>query len=421
MEDEKLRLLSAEYGTPLYVYDGDIMERQYRRLKESLPERFEIFYSAKSNPALGVCEMFRKWGSHIEVASLGELHVAKEAGFDPWQIIFTSPGKTTNELEASIDIGIYCLNVESVEEARRIHQLALSRQKIVNIAIRVNPNFNLSMAGIRMSGVPTQFGIDQDELDEAVRQIMALSGVRLIGIHVFTGTQMLDAAHLTENMREIIKLAVSLSAAHGFPLEFLDLGGGFGIPYFKGEEALDMQRLKEGMQEVWSAYERELATTRIGVESGRYLMAEAGEFVTRVLYVKECKGVKYLVCDGGSHQHASSAFLGRYVRNNFPMRIAGKSGAQLEEVGVAGPLCTPTDMLGQRIELPAAEEGDLLVIEKSGAYGLSHSPVMFLSHALPAEIIVYQDQTYVLRERGKVEDFLLGQQSLFKSENLSHA
>lgn len=420
MRDEMLQLLAEKHGTPLYVYDGDIMKRQYDLLKNSLPEPFDIFYSAKSNPALGVCEMFRKWGSHIEVASLGELHVAIAAGYTPQQIIFTSPGKTLAELEASIDNDIYCLNVESVEEARRIHQLAQSRQKVVPVAIRVNPNFNLSMAGIRMTGVPTQFGIDQDQLDEAVREIMGLSGVRLIGIHIFTGTQMLDAVHVTENMREIIKLAISLSTSHGFPLEFLDLGGGFGIPYFKGEEQLDMQQLKMGMDEVWTDYRHALAHTRIGVESGRYLMAEAGQFVTQVLYVKECKGVKYLVCDGGSHQHASSAFLGRYVRNNFPMRIASKSEQSLEEVSVVGPLCTPTDILGQRVELPPAAEGDLLIIEKSGAYGLSHSPVMFLSHTLPAEVMVCQNETYILRERGKVEDFLLGQKSTFKSESLSH-
>ncbi len=420
MKDEMLQSLVKQYGTPLYVYDGDVMQRQYAQLKDSLPEPFEIFYSAKSNPALGVCEMFRQWGSNIEVASLGELHVAKAAGYDPRQIIFTSPGKTMAELEASIDCDMYSLNVESVEEARRVHQLAQARGKVVPIAIRINPNFNLSMAGIRMSGVPTQFGIDQDALDEAIREILTLSNVRLIGIHVFTGTQMLDAGHLTDNMREIIKLAIALSQAHGFPLEFLDLGGGFGIPYFKGEEPLDMQQMKQGLAEIWSTYQHELANTRIGVESGRYLMAESGEFVGEVLYVKECKGVKYLVCDGGSHQHASSAFLGRYVRNNFPMRIAGKSSLPTEEVSVAGPLCTPTDMLGQRVQLPAAEEGDLLVIEKSGAYGLSHSPVLFLSHTLPAEVMVYQGTTHVLRERGKVEDFLLRQQSMFKAETLSH-
>jgi diaminopimelate decarboxylase len=401
--------IADQFGTPVYVYDGKVIERQYGKLAGCLPESFEIFYSVKSNPLLGICQLMRKLGSRIEVASYAELFTALKAGFDPQDIIFTSPGKTREELEFAIQRNIYSINVESLAEARLIHELAASRKKKVRISVRINPNFNIAGASMKMTGVPTQFGIDQTQAGAALEEMLSMPWLNVGGIHIFTGTQMLDASSIVSNMEEIMKLAVQLSDSCGFSLEFLDLGGGFGVPYFKGEEPLNTELLREGLADVWSRYERRLQGTRIGVESGRYLLAEAGVFLTKVLYVKECKGTTYVICDGGSHQHASTAFLGRYVRNNFPMYILGKEKEETQEVVVAGPLCTPTDVIGQKVALPKAEPGDLVVIEKSGAYGLTHSPVLFLSHMLPPEVLHDGGRTYLLRERGGAEDFLRGQ------------
>lgn len=412
MNEVDYRSLAKQYGTPLYVYEGEKIESRYRLLKSCLPEPFEVFYSVKCNPLLGVCQLFHGLGSSIEVASLGELHMARQAGFNPADIIFTSPGKSLEELEAAIDFGIYSINVESVEEARLINGIAQELGKLARISVRINPNFNFNGAGMKMTGVPTQFGIDQSEIAEALDEIQSLPYVSLIGIHVFSGTQMLDADLIVRNFGEIMKLAVELSETHDFALQFLDLGGGFGVPYFQGEQELDTDKLRQGLAELWEQYGDKLGGARIGVESGRFLLAESGVFLCKVSYVKHCKGAKYVVCDGGSNQHASSAFLGRYVRNNFPMRLYGKDEEQTEEVNVVGSLCTPTDVIGQKVQLAKAEPGDLLVVEKSGAYGLTHSPVLFLSHALPAEVLCYRQRTHVLRERGKAEDFLRGQHSL---------
>lgn len=414
MNDVDYRSLAGQYGTPLYVYQGENIESRYRLLRSCLPEPFEVFYSVKCNPLLGVCQIFRELGSGIEVASLGELYMARQAGFKPADIIFTSPGKSAEELEAAIGCGIYSINVESVEEARLINEIARGRDALVRISVRIHPNFNFSGAGMKMTGVPTQFGIDQSEISEALDAIQALPYVSLIGIHVFTGTQMLDANLIVRHFAEVLKLAVELSETHDFPLQFLDLGGGFGVPYFHGEQDLDTDKLRLGLAELWEQYGEKLGGARIGVESGRFLLAEAGVFLAQVSYVKTCKGAKYVVCNGGSNQHASSAFLGRYVRNNFPMHLYGKEEEQTEEVNVVGSLCTPTDVIGQKVQLSKAEPGDLLVVEKSGAYGLTHSPVLFLSHPLPAEILCYRQQVHVLRERGKAEDFLKGQRSLFE-------
>ncbi|MEW9700455.1 type III PLP-dependent enzyme [Paenibacillus sp. SI8] len=403
--------IASAHGTPAYVYDGNRIANQFELLKSCLPSSFDIFFSVKSNPLLGICELFKKLGSCIEVASSGELFMALQAGFHPQDIIFTSPGKTNEDLTYAIESGIYSINIESIEEARVINQIALQHGRVVPISVRINPSFNINGAGLKMTGVSTQFGIDQSLLEEAFDVIQNLPCVHVRGIHIFSGSQMLDADHIVQTVDEVMKLAVQLMETYECRFDFVDIGGGFGIPYFKGETELAVDQLRSGLAAVWERYRSPLAGARIGVESGRFLLAESGVFITKVLYTKESKGVKYIVCDGGSNQHASTAFLGRYVRNNFPMHLSGKQG-ELEEVNVVGSLCTPTDVLGQKVMLPKAEIGDLLVIEKSGAYGLTHSPVLFLSHALPPEILLYEGDTIVLRERGHYTDFLRGQHSL---------
>ncbi|MDF2986921.1 MAG: diaminopimelate decarboxylase [Eubacterium sp.] len=411
MNDSSLYEITQKYGTPLYVYDGDKIVSQYKKLKSCLPDEIEIFYSMKANPLLGICQLFKELNSCIEVASDGELYSSLEAGFLPENIIFTSPGKSYEELEYAIEHKIYSINVECLDEACIINRIASEKNLTVDISLRINPDFEAAGSSIKMSGVPTQFGIDHMLLKKVFGDITSLSHLNIIGIHVYTGTQALDAQKILYGLEQIILLGLELSHSYGFPLKFLDLGGGFGIPYFKGEIELDMELLKNGLCQIWDKYKEPLAKTRVAVESGRFLLAEAGMYVTKVLYEKECKGIKFIVCDGGSNQHASSAFLGRHIRNNFPMHVLNKNDA-VEEVNVVGPLCTPTDIIGQKVMLPAVVPGDIIAIEKSGAYGLTQSSAAFLSHPLPAEVIQYNSSSYVLRERGRKEEFLRGQNKL---------
>jgi diaminopimelate decarboxylase len=411
MEDTVLSAIVEKYQTPIYVYDGDKISLQYEKLRSTLPEGFEIFYSMKANPLLGICQLFRKLGSSIEIASSGELYTALEAGFPPNEIIFTSPGKTYEELEYAIETGIYCINIESVEEAQMISSIAVQKSKTVNISIRINPDFSVAGSSIKMAGVPTQFGIDQMQLNNTFTILQALSGISIIGIHVYTGTQLLSAQDIIYCIEQIIILALEVSEKYQFKLMFLDLGGGFGVPYFKGETALDLKLLKEGLAQIWDRFKHQLSQTQMAVESGRFLMAESGLYLTKVLYKKTCKGNIYTICDGGSSQHAGSAFLGRHIRNNFPMYVLNKRGNE-EEVNVVGPMCTPTDIIGQKVMLPEINSGDVVVIEKSGAYGVTQSPAMFLSHPIPAEVVYIGGQTYVLRDRGRKEDFIKEQKKL---------
>lgn len=408
MDDKILNNIAIRYGTPVYVYEKEIVFSQFEKLKNCLPEEFQIFYSMKANPLIGLCQLFKRMGSGIEAASPGELHTALAAGFPPERIIFTSPGKTQEELEYAIETGIFSITIECLEEARIINRIALKMSRKVDICIRINPNFDVSGSGLKMSGVPTQFGIDQAQMDETFQLLNSLTNVNVIGVHIYTGTQVLNAHNIVLNMEQIILLALELSERYSFELKFLDLGGGFGIPYFKGEEHLDLDTLRSELAVLWEKYKGRLTKTKVAVESGRFLTAEAGTYLIKVLYQKECKGRKYAVCDGGSNHHASSAFLGRYIRNNFPMHVVNKTDNE-EEVNIVGPLCTPTDVIGQTVMLPGIAPGDIIAVEKSGAYGMTQSPVLFLSHPLAAEVLYDTGRTTILRERGSKEDFLKGQ------------
>ncbi|WP_024831904.1 type III PLP-dependent enzyme [Ruminiclostridium josui] len=411
MNDKILNDIATRYGTPVYAYDTEKIISQYTLLKNSLPQEVGIFYSMKANPLLGICQLFKKLGSCIETASSGELHTALLAGFSPDKIIFTSPGKTYEELKYAVETDIYSINIESLEEAQAINQIATEKSKVVNISIRINPDFDIAGSGIKMSGVASQFGIDQILMENVFNELKTLPNINVIGIHIYTGTQALNAHSIVQSMEQIIKLALDTSEKYCFSLKFLNLGGGFGVPYFKDDSNLDMDILRNEFSDIWDKYKDRLSDTQVFVESGRFLMAESGTYLTKILYKKECKGRKYLVCDGGSNQHASSAFLGRHIRNNFPMHILNKSGNE-EQVNVVGPLCTPTDVIGQNVMLPEAVPGDIVAIEKSGAYGITQSPGLFLSHPLPAEVQYYEGRTYILRERWEKEDFMQRQKPL---------
>jgi diaminopimelate decarboxylase len=412
MDNNRIIEILNEYKSPMYLYDAGIIQRQYARLKECLPEQFEIFYSIKANPLLGICQLMKSLGSKVEVASDGELHTALAAGFAAHDIIFTSPGKTVDELSLAIEEEIYSINVESFEEQDIIQKIACEKSKRVNVSIRINPDYDALGAGIKMSGGATQFGIDYGQVIDGINARLHSPHTNIIGIHVYMGTQMLNAENIVSVMDKTFEMALEVQLKTGIDLKFLDLGGGFGVPYFTNDQELDLEALKAGISKVWNRYGEKFRNARIAVESGRFLTAESGLFLTKVLYCKNTKDRTFIVCDGGSNFHANSAFLGRYIRNNFPMSILGKENEPVFETTVVGPLCTPADVIGQRVMLPKAEPGDILVVKKSGAYGLTNSPVLFLSHPQPVEVLVLDNAVHVLRERGRKEDFLEKQRGL---------
>ena len=417
--NKTIKKISGEYNTPLYIYDRKVIQNNYRCLKDSLYPGASLYYAMKCNPLLGICEILTNEGAGIEVASAGEMKIALESGIDGSKIIFTSPGKTESEIDYAVKNNIRIINIDSLDEAEIVDRIAKSNNKNVNIGLRINPSVSFSNAKIKMTGIASQFGFEEESLDNSFfDRLKQFDNLRLVGIQIYMGTQMLNPEDIIKNTEYTLNLAIRLSNEFSFDLEYVNCGGGFGVKYFKNESELDLNALKNGMQDLYDKLNDKLENTDIVFESGRFIMASSGIMVTRVLYRKESKGQRFLVCDGGSNIHSSAAFLGRFVRNNFPLYAIGDSGNEIETT-VCGPLCTSLDVIGQKVMLSEnIRRNDLIVIEQSGAYGYTYSPISFLSHETPAEILVDGEKHSILRERGKNEDYLEKQRSIKNQEDI---
>jgi diaminopimelate decarboxylase len=324
----------------------------------------------------------------VDVASAGELKVALDAGADPAEVTFAGPGKRDAELRQAVAAGVL-VNVESLRELPVLAQVSGELGLSARVALRVNPDFELKGSGMKMGGGPKQFGLDVELIPDALRQIGTL-GLAFEGFHLFAGSQNLRAESICEAQQKSFDLAVRLAAGAPSPVRFLNLGGGFGIPYFPGERRLDLAPIGDNLAHLQARAQAELPQASLVIELGRYLVGEAGVYVTRVVDRKVSRGQVYLVTDGGLNHHLSaSGNFGQVVRKNYPVAIGNRMGSSATEVASAvGPLCTPLDLLADRMELACAEVGDLVVVFQSGAYGSSASPQAFLGHPACAEVLV---------------------------------
>jgi diaminopimelate decarboxylase len=384
--------LAQTYGTPIFVYDRAVLDLKYDALREALPERFSIYYSIKANPCLAVVKHFLGRGCGLEIASAGEFQRALDAGCAPDRILFAGPGKSESELELVLSRGIGEIHMESLTEAKRIALICRRLGRRARVALRINPAGEAEGGAMRMGGRPAPFGMDEEILDQVLEAILAQPELALCGIHLFTGTQILDAAILIGQYRYGLGLARRVVKRLGHPLHTVDFGGGLGIPYFPHEQELNLNALRDGLVALCAEAERDecLAGTRFLVEPGRFLAGEAGIYVTRINDIKVSRGKKFLIVDGGMNHHlAASGNLGQTIKRNYPIALLNKLSAPADEpVDIVGPLCTPLDTLARGIVLPRADIGDLVGFFQSGAYGRSASPLGFLSHPAPAEIWV---------------------------------
>ena len=401
--------IADRYGTPLYVYDAGILDRKWDLLRGALPPEFAIAYSVKANPADAIIRHFAAKGADLEVASAGEIKRALAAGCRAERILFAGPGKSEAELELALREGVGEIHVESPLEARRIAALAGGLGMRARVALRVNPATEVQGGAMRMGGKPAPFGVDEESLDEVLDLILSQACLEFRGLHLFAGTQILDHAVLARQYRRGLEIAKRVVSRLGRPLHTLDFGGGLGIPYFPGERELDMDKLREELQGLMAEIEGDgqVARTRMLVEPGRYLVGEAGVYVTRVNDIKVSRGKTFFIVDGGMNHHlAASGNLGQVIKRNFPMAVVNRlADSPTRTVDVVGPLCTPLDTLAREATLPEAVVGDLLGIFQSGAYGLTASPVGFLSHPEPAEVLVRDGRAEVIRARGGWESF----------------
>lgn len=388
----RLADIAGRHGTPLYVYDAAVMRRNYGRLSAALAGFAEIHYSIKANPNPAVVAVFLGAGAGVEIASLGEYRIARTAGAAPGRILFAGPGKRSAELAAVIAEGIGEIHLESLEEIARIEALAAAGAAAVPVAIRINPVAEVQGGAMRMGGRPAPFGFDEEDLDAVVDRVAASPSLKLAGVHMFAGTQILDADVLAAQWTHGLAVAGRVAARIGRPLDTIDLGGGLGIPYFAGETPLDLDRLAAHVPALKAVQAADplICAARVVVEPGRFLVGPAGIYVAAVLAAKRSRGARFLVTDGGMHHHlAASGNLGQVIKRDYPLLAPDKVGAaSVGPASVVGPLCTPLDTIARKAELPDLRERDLIAVLQSGAYGLTASPIHFLGHPAPKEVLV---------------------------------
>jgi diaminopimelate decarboxylase len=383
-------LLAERVGeTPFFAYDRELLTRRVAKLRAALPSGIDLSYAVKANPMPAVAHHLGGLVDSFDVASALELRTALNTTMPPSRVSFAGPGKTPAELSQAVAAGV-TVEMESATEARRLVEIGQRLGIRPRVAVRVNPDFEIKGSGMRMGGGSQQFGLDAEQVPALLKEL-AGAAVDILGFHVFAGSQNLRAEILIEAQRNTVDLVLRLAEAAPSPVRYLNLGGGFGIPYFEKDAPLDLTAIGANLAELLETKIRvRFPAARVVVELGRYIVGECGIYVTRIVDRKESRGRTFLVVDGGlHHQLAASGNFGQVIRRNYPVAIGNRMQEEAcETVTVVGRLCTPLDVLGDRVMLPPADVGDLVVVFQAGAYGFTASPTAFLSHPEPAEVLL---------------------------------
>jgi diaminopimelate decarboxylase len=383
------RLAERVGGTPFFAYDRRLLSERIELLRSTLPAGIDLSYAVKANPMPAVVQHLSGLVDSFDVASAGEMRVALDTSMPADHVSFAGPGKTPAELTQAIAAGV-TIEMESETEAERVAMIGERLGIRPRVAVRVNPDFHVKGSGMRLGGGPQQFGIDAERVPALLGKL-ARADLEFLGFHIFAGSQNLNADILCEAQRKTVQLALQLAEAAPVPIRYLNIGGGFGIPYFERDQPLDLAAIGANLENLLAdAIRPNLPGARIVVELGRYIVGECGFYVTRVVDRKESRGKTFLIVDGGlHHQLAASGNFGQVIRRNYPVAINNRSGDEATEtVSVVGCLCTPLDLLADGASLPRADVGDLVVVFQAGAYGLTASPTAFLSHPAPVEVLV---------------------------------
>lgn len=381
-------LVERAGGTPLFVYSSALIRERVARVRAAMPDRLALHYAVKANPYTSIIHLFSELVDGFDIASGGELAEVEQAGVKLDTVSFAGPGKRDVELEAAIAAGV-TLNLESEREADRALEIAGRLGVTPRLAIRVNPDFDLKGSGMKMGGGAKPFGLDAERVPDLARRVVA-SGAEWRGFHIFAGSQALDAEAIADTQAQTLLLAARLVEESGVELPHCNLGGGFGIPYFPGEQPLDVERVGALLAEQFDRLPQAIRDTAFCIELGRYLVGEAGVYLARIIDRKLSHGEVFLVTDGGMHhQLAASGNFGTVVRRNYPAAIATRFDAPVEEeASIVGCLCTPLDRLAEKGGFPRAEVGDLVAVFCAGAYGATASPAAFLGQGPAREVLI---------------------------------
>jgi diaminopimelate decarboxylase len=375
-------------GTPCYIYDRNQIKNNIIALKTLLPKKIKLHYAIKANPMPNLVAHAANYLDGLDVASHQELLTALSTGIEPGKVSIAGPGKTEKSLLAAIISGVV-INVESKTELVRIQKIASLHKKQANVAFRINPDFELKGAAMKMSGGPKQFGIDAEVFTETFSMVNEQS-INFVGFHIFSGSQNLSVDALLESYRKALELAFVLSEQINVLPKQINIGGGIGVSYHSGQVPVDIKSLCLGLHELLDELATKLVDTEVHLELGRFLVANAGMYLCKIVDIKESRGKTFWVCDGGMHHHlANSGNLGQVFRKNHPVFLANCIESTLtQHVDIVGPLCTPLDIIASNISLPMGEIGGYVAVMLSGAYGASASPQGFLSQGEALEMLI---------------------------------
>jgi diaminopimelate decarboxylase len=395
--------LAAQFGTPAYVYDLDVIGRQVELLRAVLPARFDLAFAVKANPNLAVLRHLAATGLGGDVASGGELRQVARAGFDPAHIVMTGPGKRDEELEAAVASGVRAVTVESVGELRRLASIAegFGRRQPILLRAAVTEAARLERVRLVGDGGAGKFGMDMADLRIAAAEAVASRWLEPIGLHAFGASNLTDAVALAAHVEATLGTARTLAVEAGFPLRLVDAGGGLGIPYQANEAELDVSALGSRLATLSARMDGDPTTreTRLLLEPGRFLVGPAGAYLTRVLERKRVGGHHVVIVDGGIHHVLRPALVGQEHRVRVLTGAGAGAGASQSRVTVAGPLCSGLDVFARAAVMPLPVPGDLIAVLDVGAYGATESMPFFLSHPMPPEIAVRAGQAWVARPR----------------------
>jgi diaminopimelate decarboxylase len=391
LSDALLTDAAERFGTPCFIYATHAIEERIAGLRNAFDGHFALSFAVKSNPNPALLSWLNGRIGHLDVSSIGEMRLALQSGWDAGKIGFTGPAKRAEELQEAIAAGIGLLIVESIREARAADAIARHMGRVQPVLVRIAPDSVPRGFGDHMAGRPCPFGIDLEDADAALAEIAHMHGLSVAGLHIYSGTQCLTAEAIVDNYRGFLSIFERLCTTHDISPETLVFGSGLGVPYHDGNAPLDLSAVAAA---IGPDLDRFTAAPRFRkssllLELGRYLVGEAGYFLTRVVSIKESRGARIAICDGGMNNHLpASGHFGMVIRRNYSMHKVGGTEGSCEKIDIVGPLCTSIDRLASSVELPRVEEGDVIAVHQSGAYGLTASPFHFISHAPPAELMV---------------------------------
>jgi diaminopimelate decarboxylase len=400
--------LAETYGTPFYLYDTNCVTRRIEEVRSLLRGRVRIYYAVKANPNLGLLQALVSAADGLDISSAGELSQARLAGYDPKRMSFAGPAKTLHELESAISAGVGCISIESMRELEGCAGIAERLRRKASVLLRVNPSAVHRSYGLKMGGRAVQFGIDEEDLPEAAARIRAhASQIEFLGIHCYLGSQCFDAAGVAESVATALRIATDLGHRFGLQCRTINFGGGFGVSHGEDGRALDVVELARLLLPLISAHDSpDRPPAELIFELGRYLVAPAGIYVTRVVGKKISRGKMFLMCDGGLHHHlAAAGTFGAALRGNFALRNLTRPDGMPSVCNIAGPSCNPTDLLGVDARVAELEEGDLLGVLMSGSYGLTASPILFLGRPTAVELVRTGNKIGIGRRRFQVGEF----------------